>query len=141
MTRQLAVFKDRNQVMQMTAPVPGAPPTALTLYNALFDTGASATCISPKLVKDLGLSPIGKVNMISASHVTPTNQYIFAVGFPTGMQQDATGAFSGQMNTFDNITGLEFQPAGASYDILVGMDIIRRGCLTVSFNGAWTFSF
>ena len=79
--------------------------------------------------------------MISASHVVPTNQYIFSIGFPTGMQQDATGAFSGNVTMFENITGLEFQPAGAAYDILIGMDIIRRGCLTVAFTGGWTFSF
>ena len=138
---RLMVFKDRNQVIALTAPVAGTQPLSVTPYQALFDTGASATCISPKIVSELGLNPVGKVNMISASHVVPTNQYIFSIGFPTGMQQDATGTISGNVTMFENITGLEFQPSGAAYDILIGMDIIRRGCLTVAFNGQWTFSF
>jgi hypothetical protein len=128
-------------VAQFGAPAPGDVPQTLAFYNALFDTGASATCISPRIVKDVGLTPIGKVNMISASHVVAANQYIFCVGFPIGMQQQPTGTVSGALNVFENITGLEFQPAGATYDVLVGMDIIARGVLTLDFQGHWSFSF
>jgi hypothetical protein len=108
---------------------------------ALIDTGAGATCISPKVVNDLGLNPVGKVNMISANSVAPTNQYIFAVGFPVGFQQLSTGAVSAAMNVFEDIAGLEFKPAGATYDVLIGMDIIMRGVLTVDFSRHWSFSF
>ncbi len=85
--------------------------------------------------------PVGKVNMISASHVTPTNQYIFSIGFPLGLQQLTTGCVAGTMSIFEDIAGLEFQPAGAAYDILLGMDIIMRGVLTVDFSRHWSFSF
>jgi hypothetical protein len=138
---QVAIFKDQQHAKQLANQSAGAPPPPLSLYMALFDTGATATCISPKVVNDLGLVPVGKANMISASHVTATNQYIFAVGMPVGVQQAATGIVSTTMSMFPDISGLEFQPAGAVYDILVGMDIIMRGVLTVDFSRHWSFSF
>jgi hypothetical protein len=42
---------------------------------------------SPKVISDLGLTPIGKANMISASHVIATNKYIFTIGFIFAAQQ------------------------------------------------------
>jgi hypothetical protein len=138
---QVAIFKDQRHAQQLASPPTGALPPPLTLYNALFDTGASATCISPKVVTDLGLAPVGKVPMISASHVTPTNQYIFWVGMPIGFQQAPTGSVSGTFGMFPDISGLEFQPAAVVYDILIGMDIIMRGVLTVDFSRHWSFSF
>jgi len=75
---------------------------------------------------------VEKVN-ISASHVTPTN--------PIGFQQLTRGFVAGTMSIFKDISGLEFQPAEAAYDILLGMDIIMRGVLTVDFSRPWSFSF
>ena len=97
--------------------------------------------MSPKVVTDLGLAPIAKVDMISASHVAPTNQYIFSVGFPIGVMQAPTGVIAGTMSMFENIAGLEFQPAGAVYDVLLGRDILMRGALTLDYTGHWSFSF
>jgi len=122
---QVAIFKDRQHTTQFAAPASaGVPPPALPIYMALFDTGAGGTCVSPKVVTDLGLAPIAKVDMISASHVAPTNQYIFSVGFPIGVMQAPTGVIAGTMSMFENIAGLEFQPAGAVYDVLLGRDIL-----------------
>jgi hypothetical protein len=48
---------------------------------------------------------------------------------------------AGTMSIFKDISGLEFQPAEAAYDIPLGMDIIMRGVLTVDFSRHWSFSF
>jgi Aspartyl protease len=137
---QVAIFKDKQHIAQLQTAGPTAP-AQLTLYMALLDTGASGTCISPKIVADLNLVPVGKANMISASHVTPANQYFFSVGFPIGLAQTPTGLMSGNFHVFENITGLEFKPAGATYDVLLGMDILAKGALTLDFQGRWCFSF
>ena len=45
-------------------------------YMALADTGASSMCISPKVVADLGLLPMGKMPVAGSMAVfrlTPTN--------------------------------------------------------------------
>ena len=71
----------------------------------------------------------------------PQTSTFFSVGFPVGFQQAPTGLVSGMMSIFPDISGLEFQPAGAVYDILLGMDIIMKGVLTVDFSRHWSFSF
>ncbi len=139
---QIALFRDAAHLQAFAAPIPpGGSPPQLRMYNALLDTGASATCISPAAVNHLGLSPIGKAQMISASHVVPANQYRFAVGFPLAVQQNPSGIMFGQFHLFDNVAGLEFQPAATAYDVLIGMDIIMRGHLSIDFQGRFCFSF
>lgn len=43
------------------------PATAVD-YPALIDTGATTTCISPAIAQALGISPVGKTPMASATH-------------------------------------------------------------------------
>jgi hypothetical protein len=136
---QVPIFRDKDHVLQFSTITTGSTPPSLAMYAALIDTGASATCISPKVVSDLGLMPIGKADMISASHVTVTNKYIFTVGFIVGAAQQPSGNIQGQIFSFENIAGLEFKPAGSVYDVLIGMDIIGKGVLTVKFCGTIYF--
>jgi hypothetical protein len=50
----------------------------LHMYMAPVDTGASSTCISPGVVVDLGLQPVGKFP-VSGAHAVPTNVYVLHV--------------------------------------------------------------
>jgi hypothetical protein len=77
--------------------------------------------------------------MISASHVVPVNQYIFDVAFPLGIRQQPDGLMTGNFTIFNRITGLEFAAAGTSYEVLLGMDILRRGSLKFDFDGHFSF--
>ncbi len=121
---------------------PKAQPFALRFYDALIDTGASSTCITPKVVAQENLAPIGKCQMMSASHTVSVNQYAFVVALPMMVQQQATGLAAANLSTFDNITGLEFNGSGGtSYDVLIGMDIVRRGSLHLDFDGHFSFCF
>ncbi len=43
--------------------------------SMLIDTGASKTAISPALVKDMGLLPMGKTSLRSATEEVPANLY------------------------------------------------------------------
>jgi predicted aspartyl protease len=111
--------------------VPGTNP-APKFFTALLDTGASNTCVSPKVVADIGLLTTGIQQMASATHVTLVNTYLMDVGI----------VFGGNILwKFTNIPVLEFQPtAGSPYEMLIGRDVICQGALTISFDGHYTFS-
>lgn len=101
-------------------------------FAALLDTGASLTCISPKVARALGVRPIGMVPVSSASHPNlPTNTYLIHIGI----------VFPDLIVWRSNIQVLEFQLAtGSPYEMLLGRDLICQGALTVSFDGHWTFA-
>ena len=140
---QVAIFADEGALQALNQPATeGSEPTALRLYDALIDTGATATCLKPNVISDANLFPVGKCQMISASHVVEVNQYRFVVGLPMGMQQQPNGLMAGNFSLFGGITGLEFSgSAGTGYDILVGMDILGRGSLKMDFDGHFSFCF
>jgi hypothetical protein len=113
----------------------------MTLYMALIDTGASSTCISQKVINDLSLSPIGKVQAGHAQDIGPANQYQFQVvfAFPVGAPTPA-GVTQTQLMPM-LVTGIEFIPQpGSAYDVLLGRDILCRGVFSMSFDGHASFS-
>jgi len=124
-------------ILSLACLPPGAwaPETSLEpkYFPALLDTGASHTCISPKVARDVGLLPTGMLQMASATHADVTvNTYLIDVGIVIG------GAIWWE---FTNLLVLEFQPsAGSPYEMLIGRDVICQGALTISFDGHYTFS-
>jgi Aspartyl protease len=125
-----------------SAPTP-AIPIAPTLYNALIDTGASCTCISPKVVADLSLPPTGKQHVGHAQGSTATNSYQFQVAFffPQMQTVTAAGVLQAQVAAFA-VMRIEFiAPAGSAFDVLLGRDIICRGAFAMSFDGHAIISF
>jgi hypothetical protein len=112
----------------------------MTLYMALADTGASSTCISQKVIHDLNLSPIGKVQAGHAQGIAAVNQYQFQVvfAFPLGAPTP-TGLMPTQIVPMLT-TGIEFVPRpGSPYDVLLGRDILCRGVFSMSFDGHASF--
>src|ERR1700751_5846818 len=47
-------------------------PIRVQMYAALVDTGASCTCISRKIIQDVGLAPIGKQQVEHAQGAAPS---------------------------------------------------------------------
>jgi hypothetical protein len=123
-------------VMSLACLPPGtwAQGTKLTpcVFDALLDTGASNTCISPKVASDVGLVTTGMLPMASATQIIPVYTYLMDAGIVSGTDT---------WWQFTNLDVLEFQPAaGAPYEILIGRDVICKGVLTMSFDGHYTFS-
>lgn len=104
------------------------------LYTALIDTGATLTCISPKVAQEVGLQPIGKTMMIGATGRSAVNSYHFGVGFLTNQIQAPTGQVSATLET-RFVDGMEFVVEGAAFDVLLGRDVICTGTFTLSFDG------
>jgi len=103
----------------------------LTPYVGLVDSGASDTCISPSIVRGLGLQAVGMRPMASAHQTAPVYVY----------QVDLVILFGNQGFVLSNTQVLEFAaPPNSPFQVLVGRDVICRGILVLSFDGHFTFS-
>jgi hypothetical protein len=95
-----------------------------------MDTGASATCISPTVAQTVGLQPIAKRPMVSATQAIPVNVYLV----------DLILSFGPNHFVVNGMQVMEFSAEkGSRFQVLLGMDIIRQGLLTISFDGHFTF--
>lgn len=95
--------------------------------SAIWDTGATNTSITPKIVQRLGLIPIGKAQVSGVHGVKQVNKYLISIFLPNEVGWSAVEVY--ELNFIGG-------------DILIGMDIISRGDLAVSnFGGKTTLSF
>jgi hypothetical protein len=110
---------------------PASPNLEIKTFPALIDTGATLTCISPVVAQAVGLNPVGKRPMTSATHSVPVNVFLVDLLMPFG-----NAGF-----ILSNTQVMEFVPHGGSpFQMLVGRDIICRGSFTMSFDGHFTIS-
>lgn len=94
--------------------------------NLLVDTGASITCISPELVRRIGLRSLGKKDVGVASGRASLNTYLVDVMIPFGDPARTQGE---NLQTFhvENIQVMEYRGDTFRYQGLLGRDIIDRG--------------
>lgn len=98
------------------------------MWRGLWDTGASRSSITQRIVNDLSLIPIGKNNVSTANGIVPVNTYFVDIGLPNGV-------------TVQNVL-VTCCDLGQDIDILIGMDIIRHGDFSITnVNNKTTFSF
>ena len=103
------------------------PPKVYSSQKALWDTGATNTLISSKIVTELELKPCGKSGFSSANGVVETNLYEIHLGVPTA-------------GVVCNILALEKDDE--DYEVVIGMDVISQGDFAFSnHDGRSTFSF
>jgi hypothetical protein len=97
-------------------------------FVAIWDTGASATCISPKISRALGLGAISMATVHAAGNSYDSPVYRIDVLLPNRLVVTDIRALEAQ-----NIQGA---------DMLIGMDIITTGDLSITNanNDTW-FSF
>lgn len=98
-------------------------------YQALYDTGATNSSVSPKVVAELGLASVGAQNVGVGGGTLTTTTHLVNIGLPNRvmfpMMRVAQIALHGGM------------------DALIGMDILGVGDFAVTHynNGSTTFSF
>lgn len=89
----------------------------LKLYNGIWDTGATGTVISKKVVNDLKLKPVGMVEVHTANGTANQNQYLVNVILVNEVV----------------IQGVKVTEATLrNTDVLIGMDIITLGDLSIT---------
>ncbi len=96
-------------------------------YIAIWDTGATGSAITGKIVSDLDLKPIDITLVSTANGVVKSNVFLINVYLP-------------------NKTVFEIRPTesdlGENVDMLIGMEVITRGDFSITNrNGNTTFSF
>lgn len=96
---------------------------------ALWDTGATVTCISTALAKELRLVATGGRTLRTPAGSKIVNTYLIDIVLPNEIRMR-------DVVVCDSTIGQQ------GFDILIGMDIIQHGDLSVSnFNGQTMFSF
>lgn len=98
-------------------------------FVALWDTGATTTCISKGVASKLSLMPTGECGIQHASGSSQTNTYLVSITLPNDVK-------------INNIMVCEADLDCQGIGVLIGMDIITMGDLSVTnHNGNTMFSF
>ena len=96
-------------------------------YTAIWDTGATGTVISQKVVNECGLIPTGMTRVATAGGIVSVNTYIVDVSLPNNVTFQNLNVTTGDLN---------------GTDVLIGMDIMGVGDFSVSnFEGKTKFTF
>jgi predicted aspartyl protease len=109
-------------------PLSGKPHPKVEKFNAIWDTGATGTVITKKVVDALGLKPVSKTKVRHANGESIVNVYYINLFLP-------------------NQVAFKFIPVtegilGDDANVLIGMDVITKGDFAVTnYNGKTTFSF
>ncbi len=97
-------------------------------YNALWDTGATGSVITRKVVDECGLKPIGRANIHHAKGTSTTLVYLVSVFLPNNV------CFSSLRVTEGDLAG--------DVSVLIGMDIIGMGDFAITNkDGKTEFTF
>ena len=95
----------------------------------LWDTGATATCISHDVASNLGLPVLGKRSIKTPSGGSDVDVHMVDITLPNKVQ-------------IKDVYVLETDIGDQGIGALIGMDIISRGDFTVTnYNGSTVFTF
>jgi predicted aspartyl protease len=96
-------------------------------YIAIYDTGATHSAISPKVVNDLGLTSIGAAQVHAASGTMATTSHLVNIGLPNKVRFPMVRVTKATLK---------------NCDVLIGMDILGAGDFAVTnHQGKTTFSY
>jgi spore maturation protein SpmB len=108
-------------------PTEAGPAEPFVTFQAIWDTGASATAVTQNVVDQLSLKPIAMVVAETAAGSQNTPIYLVNIILPNNV-------------VFQNVHVSRVQIKGA--DVLIGMDIITTGDFAVTnLNGKTTMTF
>ena len=98
-------------------------------FRALWDTGATNSVITQKVVDLLNLIPTGKAHVLAVHNIEIVDTYIIDIVLPNKVY-------------FPNVTVSFGKLLGSDIDIIIGMDIISAGDFALSnANNKTTFSY
>lgn len=96
-------------------------------FKGVWDTGATGTVITNKIVSELGLKPTGKKDVSTANGKMTTNTYLVNVYLPMNVVMQGVTVTEGSLHNID---------------LLIGMDIITAGDFSITNkNGKTKMSF
>lgn len=97
--------------------------------KALWDIGATNSCISHNVVKQLSLIPIGKITIGTPSGESERNSYFIDLALPNNV-------------IINNLIVVDSEIGAQNIDILIRMDVINKGDFAVSnYDNKTVFTF
>lgn len=100
---------------------------AVRTYHAVWDTGASKSSVSQKVVDELGLKPVGVGVNHTAAGPVPTHLYLINMLLPCDVGIPVLTVTCSDLGDID---------------VLIGMDVINKGDFSITnVGGKTTFSF
>ncbi|MBQ7985278.1 MAG: aspartyl protease family protein [Bacteroidales bacterium] len=93
-----------------------------TQYRALWDTGATNSVVTPKIVKELNLIPIGVTKTTHAGGHSEVNVFQISIRLPNNI-------------IIPNVLVSECADQAGRFDLIVGMDIISLGDFAITGQG------
>ena len=97
-------------------------------YTAIWDTGATNSVISSKVVSDLSLVPVGARQVHTPNDVRLCNEYLISVFLPN--------------KVYISLHRVVEAIIGGGADVLIGMDFMNGGDFSVTnYQGKTAFSF
>lgn len=107
---------------------PPSPPPDVKSFRALYDTGATHSAISPRVVEALGLASIGTATVGTAKGSHETTTHLVNIGLPNKVMFQMVRVTMAELDT--------------KIDVLIGMDILGEGDFAITnFQGKTMFSF
>lgn len=122
------------------APLNAPNPNLSVRTIGLLDTGATATGIRADLAQELMVPPRGQ-RVHTANGMLMASEYLLRIGFVCGDHSDPSFVADQQQPYVldEQILGFELQ-RGFSYPLLMGMDSLGAGDLTISRDGRAQFT-
>lgn len=108
-------------------------------YTALIDTGALRTCISERVIADLGLAKRSRVEINNVKKAEMHWTYLFYVGIWPDLVDDES--------VTNTVIGLGSEIEGIDlgynkyFDVILGMDLIGKGYLHIEMDGTFELGF
>lgn len=97
--------------------------------KAKWDTGATVTCISHELARDIGVEPDSAYRVATSNGTSIENGYRVGIVLPNGIE-------------LSDVSVLESDIHGAGVDVLIGMDVMTLGDFSISScDGHTQFTF
>ena len=115
--RALTTWAEVSEAFDPALAPPRYSQPELIRVNAVWDTGATGSVISDRVITELGLLPIDRTIVHTAGGTVETDVYVVNIGLPNGVMFTATHVTRGQIN---------------DTDVLIGMDIIGEGDFAVT---------
>lgn len=122
------VLTSEVQIYHPFDPTTPPDPKDCKKYIAIWDTGATGTVITEKVITECGLQPVGVTQVNTPNGQTTSNVYLISVWLPNHVRFAQVRATE----------GILLDPT----DVLIGMDIITTGDFAVTNkDGKTNFTF
>lgn len=130
--QRVLVLQNQIKASEFYNPASGLPIPLMLEYTCIWDTGATGTVISQRVVNALNLQPSGRttvhgVGQGDTAHEYETNTYFINLYLPNNVAMYGARVVEG------SITGA---------DVLIGMDVIGEGDFAITHHEGrttWTF--